>query len=37
MLMVLRWLFRSALLALVTRVLGRFLPVLVRLFRVLRR
>lgn len=32
-----RWLFQSLVLALVTRVLGRFFPVLIRLFRVFRR
>jgi hypothetical protein len=37
MFVVLRWLFQSALLALVTRVLGRFFPLLLRLFRVFRR
>jgi hypothetical protein len=37
MFLVLRWIFQSALLALVTRVLGRFFPVLLRLLRVMRR
>lgn len=37
MFVVLRWIFQSALLAMVTRVLGRFFPVLLRLFRVMRR
>lgn len=32
---VLRWLFRSLLLALATKLLGRFLPLLRRLLRVL--
>lgn len=36
MFVVLRWIFQSALLALVTRVLGRFFPVLLRLLRVMR-
>ena len=37
MLVVLRWLFQSALLALLTKMLGRFFPLLIRLFRVFRR
>lgn len=37
MFVVLRWLFRSVLLTLVVRVLGRFFPILIRLFRLLRR
>jgi hypothetical protein len=37
MFVVLRWIFQSALLAVVTRMLGRFFPVLLRLFRVMRR
>lgn len=37
MLVVLRWIFQSALLSLVVRVLGRFFPVLLRLLRLLRR
>lgn len=37
MFVVLRWIFQSALLTVVTRVLGRFFPVLLRLFRVMRR
>jgi hypothetical protein len=36
MFVVLRWIFQSALLALVTRVLGRFFPVLLRLLRLRR-
>ncbi len=35
MLVVLRWLFRSALLGLLTRLLGRFFPILRRVLRVL--
>jgi hypothetical protein len=32
---VLRWIFRSVVLAVITRVLGRFLPILTRLFRLI--
>ena len=31
----LRWIFRSAILAVITRVLGRFLPIVLRLFRLI--